>query len=159
VARGQGDMSVLPGTPFSGSAITSTGAAAENVRDNHQLQDRQSPRAHNPANVARPLAKSFPTSGEIRRELDEIRERFNKKITRQCKPRAPGLQLTLPASIAARSPPVGTTVSITIIDVAPIAATIAMSAPMVATIVASMAAPMVAVPRATIAESWRCYEH
>jgi len=65
----------------------------------------------------------------------------------------------LPASITARSPPVGTTVGITIIEFAPIAATIAIAAPMVATIVASMAAPMVAVPRATIAESWRCYEH
>jgi hypothetical protein len=76
----------------------------------------------------------------------------------------------LPASIAARSPPVGTTVSITIIEFAPIAATIAiaapmvdaivasMAAPMVATIVASIAAPMVAVPPATMAEGWSCYE-
>jgi hypothetical protein len=60
----------------------------------------------------------------------------------------------LPASIAARSIPVGTTVGITIIDAAPIAATIAMAAPMVATIVASM----VAVPTATVAEGWSCYE-
>src|SRR5690349_18198857 len=50
----------------------------------------------------------------------------------------------LPASIAARSPPIGTTVGITIIEFAPIAATIAIAAPMVAAIVASMAAPMVA---------------
>ena len=64
----------------------------------------------------------------------------------------------LPASIAARSIPVGTTVGITIIDAAPIAATIAMTAPMVATMVASMAAPMVAVPPATMAEGWSCYE-
>jgi hypothetical protein len=64
----------------------------------------------------------------------------------------------LPASIAARSIPVGTTVGITIIDAAPIAATIAMAAPMIATIVASMTAPMVAVPPATMAEGWSCYE-
>jgi len=72
----------------------------------------------------------------------------------------------LPAPIAARSIPVGTTVGITIIEVTPIAATIAMAAPMeativapmVATIVASMAAAMVAVPPATMAEGWSCYE-
>jgi hypothetical protein len=64
----------------------------------------------------------------------------------------------LPASIAARSIPIGTTVGITIIDVAPIAATVAMTAPMVAAIVTSMTAPMVAMPAATMAEAWSCYE-